>query len=102
MNPISFPTEALDLSTWLHPSSPEASGNSNVIYDLFAVSEHIGSSFDSGHYTAACKSWIDGKWYRFNDDLVTPLPDNYFETRRAQEMAYVLFYQRRAPAVVET
>jgi len=40
----------------------------NTKYNLYAVSNHIGS-LDMGHYFAYCK--IDNSWYEFNDSSVT-------------------------------
>ena len=63
---------------------------SEAIYDLYAVSNHMGG-MGGGHYTAYALNSHNGKWYEFDDtrtqevsaqDVVTP-------------KAYVLFYCRR-------
>ena len=58
------------------------------IYDLFAVSQHYGST-DSGHYTAICKN--SGKWYNYDDSNVNET--NYRAVLSSS--AYVLFYRRQ-------
>ena len=58
-------------------------------YDLFAVSEHYGST-GGGHYTAICRN-VDGNWYNYNDSSVSlASPKNVVSSA-----AYVLFYRRR-------
>lgn len=39
-----------------------------VLYDLYAVTNHIGG-LGGGHYTAYCKN--SGDWYKFDDNYVT-------------------------------
>ena len=58
------------------------------IYDLFAVSQHYGST-EGGHYTAVCKN--NDKWYNYDDSSVT------VTSSRAclSSAAYVLFYRRQ-------
>lgn len=60
------------------------------VYDLVAVSNHYGNMM-GGHYTAFCRSPVDGKWREFNDTKVTLL-DHTVVTKEA----YILFYQRRS------
>ena len=59
------------------------------IYDLFAVSQHYGST-EGGHYTSVCKN--RGKWYIYDDSSVK-------ETNSSKSIlnsaAYVLFYRRQ-------
>lgn len=58
----------LDLTT--HVLSSSSSSSSSVaapIYDLYAVSNHIGS-LSCGHYTAyALNDQTGGQWYEFDD-----------------------------------
>jgi ubiquitin C-terminal hydrolase len=84
---IDFPLESLDLSPYgsgLHLSTVAP------IYDLYAVSNHIGS-LAGGHYTAHCRNVSDGKWYTFNDSMVSPMN----ESSLCGPVAYVLFYKLR-------
>jgi len=47
----------------------------------------------AGHYTAQCRSSVDGKWYHFNDGHVQYIqPRDVLEDKIAP---YVLFYLRR-------
>ena len=54
---VDFPLNGLDMSPWLHPSSPEnnSSGGINVLYDLVGVVNHIGG-LTGGHYVASCRA----------------------------------------------
>ena len=68
------------------------------VYDLFAVSEHIGG-LRGGHYTAVARR-LDGEggygpWYAYNDCSVNRVD----ASRVVTPQAYVLFYQRRQGAL---
>ncbi|CAE7198598.1 UBP5 [Symbiodinium necroappetens] len=65
---VSFPLEGLDLRPFCTASSKE-SFESPPIYDLAALSKHIGS-LGGGHYVAFCRSSEDGSWYHFDDGSV--------------------------------
>jgi ubiquitin carboxyl-terminal hydrolase 4/11/15 len=82
---VDFPVEGLDMSSFMvrKPNSP-------MLYDLFAVSNHMGG-MGGGHYTAYAKNYIDNNWYCFNDSSVSPTTANAIKT----DSAYLLFYQRR-------
>ena len=57
-------------------------------YNLFGITEHIGRSDNSGHYTA--HTLREGNWYSFDDE--------YFKKVSEKEAlnceAYLLFYKR--------
>ncbi|XP_068619451.1 ubiquitin carboxyl-terminal hydrolase 8 [Battus philenor] len=78
---IDFPLEDLDMSQFsLHcPGNP--------VYNLYAVSNHYGS-MEGGHYTAYCKSSVYGKWYKYDDHVVTEIPASEVKS----SAAYILFY----------
>ena len=57
-------------------------------YNLIGVISHLGESNMSGHFIADCKHF-DGKWYRFNDGIVSGPNDHYSQ----RGIPYVLFYQ---------
>tara|TARA_B110000285_G_C14837683_1_gene473869 strand:+ start:445 stop:669 length:225 start_codon:yes stop_codon:yes gene_type:complete len=65
-------------------------GSNNEItkYNLFGITEHIGRSDNSGHYTA--HTLREGNWYSFDDE--------YFKKVSEKEAlnceAYLLFYQK--------
>ena len=80
---IDFPLE-LDMGKYICGPDKDFSK-----YDLFAVSQHYGST-GGGHYTAICKNY-DGRWYNYNDSSVSlSSPGNVVSSA-----AYVLFYRRR-------
>jgi len=85
---VDFPLEGLDLSPWY------VAGGAPPLYDLFAVSNHIGS-MGGGHYTASVLG-PDGKWWNCNDSYASPLSDR--KDVICPE-AYLLFYKRRDAAV---
>jgi ubiquitin C-terminal hydrolase len=84
---VDYPIEGLDL-TGLLPSSSE-----DAIYDLFAVSNHIGSIY-GGHYTAYAQHELNGRneWYKFDDSYATEV---YNKKNIVSKDAYLLFYIKR-------
>ena len=81
---INFPIENLDMCSFLVGPFKD-----NSLYDLYAVSQHIGN-YGGGHYTAACKNY--DKWYLFNDDDVNEIND---ENEIQNNTAYILFYKKK-------
>ncbi|CAZ84994.1 unnamed protein product [Tuber melanosporum] len=63
----------------------------SLVYDLIAVDNHYGG-LGGGHYTACAKSWIDGKWYHYDDSSVKEVGEQKVIT----SAAYLLFYRRRS------
>ena len=59
-------------------------------YGLIAVSTHIGSSGNSGHYVAYCKNLNNKKWYLFNDSSCN---ETEFEKVKSYS-PYILVYKR--------
>jgi uncharacterized UBP type Zn finger protein len=80
---IDFPIDNLDLSS--HTIGPDST---KAIYDLYAVSQHYGST-GGGHYTAVAKNF--DKWYGFNDSSVSPINENSI----VSSASYLLFYRRK-------
>ncbi|KAL7538034.1 hypothetical protein ACHAXR_008245 [Thalassiosira sp. AJA248-18] len=84
---VDFPIDRLDLSSYIlgriDPDAPP-------VYKLFGVSEHTGSTANSGHYTATVRNSEDGNWYRYNDSHVGSTSGDAAVTGGA----YLLFYQR--------
>ena len=83
-NFVDFPLKDLNMNKFM-----TLKDGRNYIYDIFAVSEHYGSS-GGGHYTAICKNY-DGNWYTYDDSNCSPSSEKEVVTRNA----YVLFYRRR-------
>jgi ubiquitin carboxyl-terminal hydrolase 4/11/15 len=60
---VKFPVEGLDMRPYVITLQNEPEP---VLYDLIGVSNHYGS-LNGGHYTAAVKNCVTGKWYNMND-----------------------------------
>ncbi|XP_051966111.1 ubiquitin carboxyl-terminal hydrolase 2-like isoform X2 [Xyrauchen texanus] len=56
---VNFPMKDLDLREF-------ASDSSSAVYNLYAVSNHSGTTM-GGHYTAYCCNPENGEWYTYND-----------------------------------
>uniref|UniRef100_M4BJ68 USP domain-containing protein n=1 Tax=Hyaloperonospora arabidopsidis (strain Emoy2) TaxID=559515 RepID=M4BJ68_HYAAE len=83
---VEFPVEGLDLSEFV--IGPQ--NGLKPIYDLYAVSEHVGG-LGGGHYTAVAKNPENKRWFNFNDSHTSQTSaENAVSSR-----AYVLFYIRR-------
>ena len=84
---VDFPIDRLDLSKYVAgPQDP----NAPPVYKLFGVSEHTGTTANSGHYTATVRNSEDGNWYRYNDSHVGTTSGDAAVTGGA----YLLFYER--------
>jgi len=83
---VDFPIDGLDMSPYVVSKEQK----DNAIYDLFAVSNHMGG-MGGGHYTAYCKNLSDHKWYCYDDSRVSTATESDIKS----DSAYVLFYQRR-------
>ena len=79
---IDFPVQNLDLTKYITRNN-----NNKIQYNLIGIINHYGGAY-YGHYTASCLN--RNKWYKFDDEIVSPLKDNKIVT----DSAYVLFYQR--------
>ena len=68
--------------------------DTGFMYDLVGVVTHMGVSDKTGHFIAYCRSPIEkNNWYRYNDDLVTPVYNLVKEVIN-YAMPYILFYQK--------
>ncbi len=81
---ITFPLENLNLSKYVIGYKKET-----YKYDLFGVANHTGSTM-GGHYFAHVKN-ANGKWYTFNDTLVSEIKD---PNTVVSPKAYCLFYRK--------
>lgn len=61
-----------------------------LLYDLFAVSNHYGN-VGFGHYTAFAKNSLTQEWYNFDDSSCSPIQPRDIVTCAA----YSLFYRLR-------
>ncbi|KAF9221344.1 cysteine proteinase [Gyrodon lividus] len=64
-----------------------------LIYDLYAVDEHIGG-LGGGHYRAYALNHVTEQWYHFDDSYVTKSE----ASQAVNANAYLLFYKRRSNA----
>ena len=87
---IDFPME-IDLSNYVLSN---VNKTEQYIYSIYGVITHMGDSGEGGHFIAACKSPIDGYWYRYNDAFVTPITD-FNKDIINFNTPYILFYQRK-------
>ncbi|EJF64133.1 cysteine proteinase [Dichomitus squalens LYAD-421 SS1] len=102
---VDFPLEGLDLTSMVGERSVgkrlqetgvdvESLGlhdlEEPLVYDLFAVDEHLGG-LGGGHYRAYALNHATGKWYHFDDSYVTPARPE----QAVNSNAYLLFYRRR-------
>ena len=60
-----------------------------LIFNLYGVITYI----DKRHFIASCKSSLNNKWYRFNDDNISPISSIQKEVIEFG-IPYILFYQR--------
>ena len=93
---VEFPISGLNLKEFvLNKSLPfdeeVKEEKVDLIYDLYAICNHFGG-LGGGHYTAYCKNNNDGKWYNFDDAMVTEVTNL---ENMISSSAYVLFYKRR-------
>ncbi|XP_066280467.1 ubiquitin carboxyl-terminal hydrolase 2-like [Branchiostoma lanceolatum] len=84
---VNFPLAKLNLQEF---TCPESRGSAPATYDLYAVSNHSGTTF-GGHYTAYCKYPTSGDWHCFNDSRVSSISASSVISSEA----YVLFYELR-------
>ena len=80
---ISFPLKELDMSNYVFGYNER-----NFVYTLFGICNHSGFVV-GGHYTAVIKNQ-NGKWYEYNDTIVTEVSEENLITNKA----YCLFYRR--------
>jgi ubiquitin C-terminal hydrolase len=65
------------------------SKESPIFYELIGVVAHFGPSSMSGCFIAFCKSFVDNKWYKYNDVQVNPT--SFREVCNAG-VPHILFY----------
>lgn len=81
---VDFPIHNLDLSRF----TVHKNGVDSNCYELYAISNHYGG-MGGGHYTAFVQHGR-GRWYDFDDSLVSAVDEAQIKT----SSAYVLFYRR--------
>ncbi|XP_055639705.1 ubiquitin carboxyl-terminal hydrolase 20 [Toxorhynchites rutilus septentrionalis] len=84
-SPVNFPLHGLDMRPYLHKDCK----SEVTSYDLCAVICHHGT-VGGGHYTSFAKHDPTGKWFEFDDQLVTQVSAEDVQNCEA----YVLFYRK--------
>jgi len=84
--PIKYPVRQWELN-----SRTRSKGGVYPIYDLYAVSNHMGG-LGGGHYTALSLNRFDDAWYEFNDSSYRTVDKSIH--KKHTKTAYVLFYNR--------
>lgn len=87
-SPVHFPLVGLDMRPYLHKECKSEVST----YDLTAVICHHGT-VGGGHYTSFAKHELTGKWFEFDDQLVTEVSAEVVQNCEA----YVLFYRKSNP-----
>ena len=64
------------------------------LYNLYGVISHIEESESNAHFVSACRSPVDGNWYRYKDDIVTPI-SNFQKEVYDFGIPYILFYEKQ-------
>ena len=83
-NVVDIPINNADFSKYV-----KGYNAASYVYDLFGVCNHGGGA-QGGHYTAYIKN-ANGKWYEFNDTLVSEIK----ETAVISAQSYCLFYRKK-------
>ena len=78
--------EYLDINNFLHLKDKK---DIPTFYELIGIVTHFGPSSMSGHFIAFCKSFVDGKWYKYNDAIVSA---SSFNEVKNTGVPYILFY----------
>lgn len=87
-SPVHFPLIGLDMRPYLHKECKSEVST----YNLTAVICHHGTVI-GGHYTSFAKHELTGKWYEFDDQLVSEVSAEIVQNCEA----YVLFYRKSNP-----
>lgn len=85
---VYFPLEGFDMRPYLHKDCT----STVPTYNLCSVICHHGT-VGGGHYTCYARNALNGRWYEFDDQLVTEVTPDVVQNCQA----YVLFYQKHNP-----
>ena len=82
--------EVLDITQYV---SLSLQTGQRQMYSLYGVITYLGKSGPNAHFVAACKSSVDGRWYKYNDAIVSILTD-FKKVIYDFGTPYILFYQK--------
>ena len=80
-------TETLNLYNYVERK------DTGYVYKLIGVVIHMGDNGINGNFIACCKSPINNKWYKYNDDLVSEIV-NFKQEIIDCSIASILFYEK--------
>ena len=84
---VEFPVNTpLDLRQFI----PNRDYGKSTLYDLVAISSHMGS-LAGGHYTTYAKNFLTKSWLHFNDEIVREADEKSLQSPHA----YILVYRRQ-------
>lgn len=81
---VDIPKNNVDLSKYVNGYN-----KSSHVYDLYGICNHSGGS-NGGHYHAVIRN-ANGKWYNFNDTLVTEIAEDEI----VNTSTYCFFYRKK-------
>lgn len=88
-NKIEYPVNDFNITPYISNCSKRVN-NSNFVYDLISVINHVGN-INGGHFYSFVKSITDNNWYCADDDNITKINNDVIVSANA----YLLFYKQR-------
>lgn len=86
------------INNWDLSGATSSRGGGKPVYDLYAISNHLGG-LGGGHYTAYALNRFNDQWYEFNDSTHRKVdPESTFARSSSP---YLLFYNRAATSTTE-
>ena len=88
----SYNPKKIDFGSIICLTNEFLENKTQVDYELIAVSTHLGSSGNAGHYITYCKNInTENSWYKFNDSSVSK--SDFEETKK--NSPYLLLFRKR-------
>mmetsp|Transcript_36119 Transcript_36119/g.26334 ORF Transcript_36119/g.26334 Transcript_36119/m.26334 type:complete len:103 (+) Transcript_36119:651-959(+) len=87
---IEFPIQNLDMQSFVADQQFLKDNEIDSQYDLHGMINHYGT-LGFGHYIGVVKNHLDQKWYKYDDQKRTEIPQEGIQ----KEAAYILFYIRK-------
>ena len=92
ITPVEYPLY-LDVDNYLIENNINKQLNNKNIYNLNTIINHLGSDFNSGHYTSFHK--IQDKWFLADDEDIRKIPNNNLFNNNHKKNAYILIYEKQ-------